>query len=338
MAKNTKDITIYFHLINKEIGTSNLNISSNEIKHVIDAIKKLPVDIHKTPTRFFMNAGVERCILFDSDSSKTIPQIKNKMEGCIHGLYFKRRNKNYPYENDGTTNLFEISLSDNENELAEITYFILDIKHKILLFVSNRYAGSINDFEDYINKKFKEACTRFKISDFKENNKAVKIIFPFILNENSEADFNGMTNLSSMDIKIGGNLSQLEPYITNEKNSGAEAVKSIINFCQEANSQTITISIGVGRTKEEINKKIIKTLYQSLKKFLKHNPKQNSFKVKGCIDTETRFLDLVKDEYFHKTTFTYAHRYLPLDIVFENLYDIHKKYIDIFLKQEIIQS
>lgn len=331
MGKNKKDITVYFYLIKKVVGIQEADVTTPELQHLIDCIKKLPIELESNPTRFLNISNSEKCVIFNSDETKTVPKIKSIAKGCVYGVYFKRRDKNYPYENDGTSNLFEIKLSSEENELAEVTYFIMDVENKILSFITNRFVGSINDFTEYLNSMYKKACESFSMPE-----QDIRLSFPLILNENAEGDFDKMTNLTQLSLSVGGNIKAMEEFVSPGNKSSDKTIAELIRFTKESNAMTLKLIFGVGRTKENINKKSIKELYNTLKSFFKNNSKQNSFMVTGSIDEESRVLDLLKDEYFHKTTFSYSTRYMPLDMVFKNLYEIHNKYIEIFKKESII--
>jgi hypothetical protein len=67
-----------------------------------------------------------------------------------------------------------------------------------------------------------------------------------------------------------------------------------------------------------------------MKSFFKNSNQNNKFVVKGKIDDEVRFLDLLNADYFHKTSFSYDGRYVPIDAVFSKLYPIMNRYRPIF--------
>jgi len=70
-----------------------------------------------------------------------------------------------------------------------------------------------------------------------------------------------------------------------------------------------------------------------MKRFFESTEDDHKFSMKGNIDEETRYLDLLNAEYFHRSTFEYEGRYVPLDTVFTRLYSIFNEYRGRFIQQ-----
>jgi hypothetical protein len=332
---STKTLTVYFYSIDKLVGAEQTKISKKELKSAMDSIQALVLDKNANHTRFYDDGKDERCIIFQSDRND-IPKQKNK--DYLPGLFIKRRSNNYPYENDDKGNLLEIKLSNNENELAEVTYFIIDMSLRVLLLVNNRYVGSSTSFEGYLKNRIDESVKTAHYQVFDEDMET-RIVLSFIINEDPEHEFMSMTDISSLELRIAGSLKLLESFLDNDKNSSAQAMKNLVQFAEHSRSKTINLLLSAGQQrKEKLDKKEIANLYKKLKKFFKESESKNKFALKGIIDEETRYIDLLNDRYFHKCSFDYAGRYLPLNDVFAELYILMDKYHDIFIRNNSFEE
>jgi hypothetical protein len=234
--------------------------------------------------------------------------------------------------------LIEIKLTNEKNELAEVTYFIIDMSLRVLLLVNNKYVGSSRAFEDYLNNRIKEAG---KISNHQifNNDMETRIVLPFIMNENPEQEFNSMINISMLELRIAGSLELLESFLDNESNSSAQTMKSLIKFAGQSRSKSIDLLFSSGhQRKEKLDKKELSNLYNRLERFFKVSSDKNKFMLKGIIDEETRYIDLLNAQYFHKCSFCYDGRYLPLNSVFSDLYKLMDKYHDTFIRENSFQE
>jgi hypothetical protein len=318
---NHKIFTAYFYSIEKLVNAEAEQIDRAQIESILTHIQSLELDRTSETTRYYDDGGDERFILFQSDYND-IPKPTRKY--FIPGLFVKRRVNNYPYENDDKGHLFRIKLSDEDNKLAEATFFIIDTSLRVLLFVSNKYVGSSTSFEEYINKK-KSLNNEF--DDF-------QLSLAHIFNENPEADFAKMIDISSLELRVSGSLSALENFLSDKKDSAAETMNRLAKFAQRSRSQSIHLLFSSGRQKKEkLDKAELDNLYKQLKRYFKNSEYANKYIVKGLVDEETRFIDLLNPQYFHKTNFNYEGPYPPLGTVFKGLYSIMEQYRAKFISE-----
>jgi len=118
--------------------------SADELDRLFLSIQQLPLTLTSTPTRYAdPGTGIESCIIFSQDKcGLSIPE----KEFFVTGLFIKRRNAGYPYEEDGTGNLAELKLINEQNEIAEVTYFVIDKRNGVLSWVNNKFCGSSHSF------------------------------------------------------------------------------------------------------------------------------------------------------------------------------------------------
>jgi hypothetical protein len=325
-----KTMTIYFFTIEKIIGTNSTFLQKSELEQILKSISELELDRTKPIGRFYNDGTDERCMIFRNDRDE-IPDPND--ESYFPGLFIKRRTSNYPYENDDKGGLFQISLSNNNNELAEVTFFIIDISLRVLLLVSNLYVGSITSFDSYINNRLKKYHLEIQKLSFFENKSFIKIDFPFIVNESPENDFNSMLNITTLELNIAGSLNLLENSLKSATDDSRTAIRHLARFAQTARSKSMKLVLSSHNLTDKLDKNEIAEIFKKLKNFFKISQNENRFIVKGKIDDELRFLDLLNANYFHKTSFAYDGRYVPLREVFKRLYPIMDRYRKIFMTQ-----
>jgi hypothetical protein len=325
-----KTLTAHFFSIEKMVGAELTMLSKNELELALDSISEFKVDRKKELSRYFFNGIDERCVMFRSDMEE-IPRPKR--ETYVPGLFIKRRTSNYPYENNDTGKLFQIQLSNEDNELAEVTFFIIDTSLRVLLFVSNPYVGSISSFENYINNRLKEYHSSISPLPFFNDESFVKFEFPVIINETPENDFDSMVNISVFEMYVAGSLKFLESTLKSKKDDSQTALLKLVQLSEKTRSKTMRFMLSSSYGSEKLDKATIKQIYKRMKPFFNNSEKENKFIVKGKIDDEVRFLDLLNADYFHKTLFSYDGKYVPIDEVFQKLYPIMDRYRDIFIQK-----
>lgn len=330
-----KSLTAHFFTIEKMIGAELNTITKSELELALNAISNLNLDRNNNPSRYYNDGQDERCLMFRSDMAE-IP--KPSKDTYIPGLFIKRRTSNYPYENNDTGKLFQIQLSDEGNELAEVTFFIIDTSLRVLMFVSNPYVGSISSFGGYINNRLKEYHATINPLPFFIDESFVRFEFPVIINKTPEDDFNSMVNISTLEMHIAGSLRLMESTFKSKKDDLHSTLFNLAQFSQRARSQTIKLVLSSARIREKLDKATIKTIFKKMRPFFNHSGRDNKFVVKGKIDDEVRFLDLLNADYFHKTSFDYDGRYIPLSGVFKKLYPIMDTYRMVFVQKNGLEE
>jgi hypothetical protein len=325
-----KTLTAHFFSIEKMVGADLTMLSRSEIELALNSISKFKVDRKEEHSRYFFNGEDERCVMFRADMDE-IP--KPKRGSYVPGLFIKRRTSNYPYENNDTGKLFQIRLSNENNELAEVTFFIIDTSLRVLMFISNPYVGSISSFEYYINNRLKEYHTSISPLPFFSDESFVRFEFPVILNETPENDFKSMVNISTFEMHIAGSLKLMEGTFKSKKDDLETELFNLVKFSQKARSKTIKLMLSSARMREKLDKAMIGNIFKRMRPFFRSSEQNNRFIVQGRIDDEVRFLDLLNPDYFHKTSFVYEGKYIPIDGVFQKLYPIMDTYRSIFIEK-----
>lgn len=325
-----KTLAAHFFSIEKIIGADLTMLSRSELRLALDSISEFKVDRKEKFSRYFFDGLDERCVMFHADMEE-IP--KPRRTSYVPGLFIKRRTSNYPYENNDTGKLFQIRLSNENNELAEVTFFIIDISLRVLMFISNPYVGSISSFGNYINNRLKEYHSNISPLPFFSDESFVRFEFPVIVNETPENDFNSMANISTFEMHIAGSLRLMESTFKSKKDDLQTELYNLVKFSQKARSKTIKLMLSSARMREKLDKAMINNIFKRMKPFFHNSEKNNRFIVQGRIDDEVRFLDLLNPDYFHKTSFVYEGKYIPIGGVFQKLYPIMDTYRSIFIEK-----
>lgn len=325
-----KTLSAHFFSIEKMVGADLTILPRSELELALESISNLKLDRKESLGRFYFDGADERCLMFRSDMDE-IP--KPPKDIYVPGLFIKRRTSNYPYENNDTGKLFRIRLSDKDNELAEVTFFVIDTSLKVLMFISNPYVGSISSFEAYINNRLKEYHSSVSPLPFFSDESFVRFEFPVIINESPEKDFNLMADISTLEIYVAGSLNFLESTFRSSKDDSETALENLAHLAKKARSKTIKLVLSSAHMREKMDKAEIKKIFKKMGSFFRQSKENNKFVVKGRIDDEVRFLDLLNADYFHKTSFDYEGRYVPLNGVFKLLYPIMDRYRSIFIQK-----
>jgi hypothetical protein len=325
-----KSLTAHFYSIEKMVGAELELLPKSELDSALKAVSELKVDRNEEPGRYYKDSAEdERCLMFQAD----FPEIPSPARSAyIPGLFIKRRTFNYPYENNDTGNLFQISLSDEDNELAEVTFFVIDTSLRVLMFISNPYVGAISSLEAYFNNRLKEYHESVSPLPFLIDEGFVKLDFPPIVNETPEKDFNAMADISVLEMHIAGSLNLLENTFRSSSDDSGAALEKVAQLAKKTRSKTIKIMFSSAHMKEKMNKSEIYKVFKKMRLFFRQSGQNNKFIVKGRIDDEVRVLDLLNADYFHKTSFDYDGRYVPIKEVFKRLYPIMDRYRAVFIK------
>jgi len=326
-----KELTAHFFAMEKLVGADLVFLQREELELALDAISEFKLDRNEEFSRFFFDGTDERCLMFQSDR-EDIP--KPSRDTYVPGLFIKRRTSNYPYENNDTGELFQIQLSSEENELAEVTFFIIDTSLRVLMFISNQYVGSVSSFESYINNRLKEYDANIKPLPFFIDESFVKFDFAPIKNETPEEDFNLMANIGILEMNIAGSLRLMESILETKKDDDLQTtLSSLAQFSQKARAQTVKLVLSSSHGAEKLDKQIIKNIFNKMRYFFQKSEKNDKFMVKGRINDEVRYLDLLNPNYFHKTSFAYDGKYIPINGVFKRLYPIMDTYRSVFIEK-----
>jgi hypothetical protein len=311
------------------------NLKDKSLQTLLNCFRKLPIKLQEdAPSRYSSSqTGNEQAIIF-SDEIKT--DFLAQTDITI-GAFLKRRGNNRPWEDDGEGNLIELTLPDETHEIAEVSFFGIDIYSGILFWTYNPLVGGLNQFSNYLNKKLRLLNSSGLLENIQEGYLDSKQLgFYYIGYPDSIKIFEDkMEQIQKLEFHIAGDPDFLDQsFLFNDDSRDRTGMKLLSHLSKESNCATIKISLGAERAKKvKIGKNRTETKYFSLNKQFIMNfyyqtidhlrtKKESKFNVQGkVIDEDLRVLDLVHSR------LTY-----PLVVEIGTETDIFSNYIKQFYK------
>lgn len=349
--RRKKDLSIYFlHLI-KEKGTADTenykwaSITKDELLKIINDIKSLPFDSSE-PANRYSDEEDPKCIIFsDDDIIKNNPHFFiPKIENFVTGAFFKKRNTDFPYQADDDNTIQRLNLPDG-SVIIETTYFIIEPRHRILIWLGNKTTSGYKGFVEYLTRKYYSVCkheNREKPTQKNKNKmmtdysplivetKPARIGANLIINPDNYQEFkDSMFNISEFELKIAGSMVEMDKLYG--ANSDIEsALKRAISIGNDLGCGSIYVKVQSEKEKSLEKGKILKVV-ESLKSI----KEKQKIIVRGEIDDEKRYIDLIEDHFTYKTTINIEDRYIDQ----RKIFDAMKKGYDIYIKRmlEIIE-
>lgn len=319
-----KDLSVYFYKVCKAVvGEQKYNpLVPNELSNIFDAIGKLPIDINQDLSRYSnVETGEETCIALKHDNiGLRIPSF----EEYLSGIFFKRRNTSYPYDDDGKGNIQQLKLSHDKNQIAEVTSFLVDHHTNILSWVNNRYVGRAIAFETYLNDKIRQVrCAGSFLNQMTINGENAEISFHQIIDPKAVEDFtSNMHKISTAELKIAGDLKTLEKLLHDSNSNTNETLKNVLALAEQGNAATVRLILSVEPERSKsIKKEPILHLLRQLKEF--RQPRRDKLEVRGKIGEKSRTINLLSDIVAYRTSINYDGKYVPMQEVFKM---IHQAY------------
>jgi len=283
------------------------NLTGQSLERVIAGVRNLPVRHNANEISRYSpsETGNELAIVF-SDEIKSIQMIIGDM---LLGVFLKRRGNNRPLEDDGEGSLVQLTLKDESHEIAEVSYFAIDITSGIIFMTYNPMVGGVNQFVDYLNKKILEARTSNLMEPVPEFATITsRVELHYIAYPESEAVFREkMEKIQSLEFHIASEPEELAKlFLFDDDNRDKQGMRLIREFTKQSNCATISVNITAARPKSvkvkgkksekkyaELNKMFLVNFFDSTKSHLKERT-DSKFNVKGqVVDEDMKVLDLV---------------------------------------------
>lgn len=280
------------------------SLHGQSLLNVIDSIKKLPINVNEKHGRYSSSdTGNELAVVFSDE-------IKNsrysKTNNVITGIFLKRRGNNRPWEDDGTGNIVALTLKDETHEIAEVSYFGIELTKGVLFWTYNPLVGGTGQFIDYLNGCLNRLQAHEQLENIPEMDKPDKYLALYYIGyPDSVAQFKDkMSVIKSFEFHLAGDAEFLsQAFLFNDSNRDKLGMHLLKVFAENSNCAQITINLRAQKAKKTKNKKEA-TGYSLNKSFLidmfentidhLRVKKDSKFNVKGdLIDEDSRILDLV---------------------------------------------
>lgn len=279
------------------------NIRGETLLKIINSIRKLPINVSIHNSRYSSSdTGNELAVIFADE----IKNSGHNETDILLGVFLRRRGNNRPLEDDGSGNLIELTLKDETHEIAEVSYFGIDINTGVLFFTYNPLVGGVNQFLGYLNGRINILKINNLFESIPEDDKEDKRLGLYYIGfPDSESLFkNKMEIIKSFEFHIAGDPDFLaQAFLSEDDNRDKFGMRFLREFSRKSNCADITINLRAEKAKKAKNKKEAK-IYSLNKPFLidfyentinhLRVKKDSRFNVKGdIVDEETRILDLV---------------------------------------------
>jgi hypothetical protein len=276
------------------------NIRRESLLKIINSIRKLPTNVKMRDSRYSSSGtGNELAVVFADE-------IKNSgyhETDILLGIFLRRRGNNRPWEDDGSGNIIALELKDESHEVAEVSYFGIDINTGVLFFTYNPLVGGVNQFSDYLSGRINILRFSNLLESIPEDDKEGKRLGLYYIGfPDSESLFkNKMDVIKSFEFHIAGDTDFLsQAFLFENDNRDKLGIRLLREFSKRSNCANITINLRAEKAKNKkearaytLNKSFVIDMYENTINYLREK-KDSRFNVKGdIIDEETRILDLV---------------------------------------------
>lgn len=273
---------------------------------LLDSIRLLPIDFTLEEKSRYKKNGT--CLIF-SDELKNISSSKSDF---LSAIYIKRRD-NKPLEDDGRGNLQSITLSSDENQIAEVCYIIFSLSKGIIYWISNPLVSGVTGFADYLNFTYKKSCDINSIQNTLLSGIA-QIVFNYIQYPKSHDDYEKESfQPISLDFNLSLTNDDIQQLLLFEKSDGDE-ITLLRKFAESSNCGRIKIEISAPKYRKNkkqetsrpiLNKRFISNFYEGVHGYFGKNDKDR-FSVKGIdIDENTKILDLINGKLIYPLVIEY---------------------------------
>lgn len=323
--KITKKVKVQFFklLVAKKTKTSTIEktLSPTTVTSILNAVKTLPVQIDQPRTRYSEDEE-QKCILFSDDIQPGNELVIPDYENSIPGVYFKRRIKNYPFEENGEGQMLQLHLAE-ANVLAETLFYIWDQKRGVFAWQANRLVSGPGGFAKYLEEKIKylldkdntgrlqDLADMFTMEDGSKGHLDVKLL----IDEHAFEEFEKkMDEISSVTLRVEAPTEVITEIVGQQAETTRE-LGPMVGMVEKMSGGEIEIT--VKNKVHKMNKPYLRKFFSVLSRAMGKNAKK--YEVKGLLDGQTRILDLFSTELAYTKEVEYENRYVVTESVYETL-------------------
>lgn len=296
MAK--KVLRTYF--LNVISNDTNGLASKEEIESLFKVISSMPLKKNQDNSRVSETQSGTYYMVLSCDD-RNIPAYKD----CITGLFVKDRHFNYPYESNGSCELSKLILKDEDNTIAEMTYFLIYPQLSVALWVSNRYVAGYNRFKDYING----------LINYQNEARETEIDLHAILNNDALENLKNAEEIRNIIFKTSLPVNQMfddeDGNILSKMN---RLIESDIPSSVKGYEIRISIKPDLQRTTIDNLKDVIKDLFGKRISF-------DKARARVVIDDSVEEIDFIDDQLVITEKLDLTGKYTDYKIIFDELHE-----------------
>ncbi len=288
-----------------ESFNGNRKLNEKEMLDFLNDIKSLPIDLSiGEQSRYKKDKS---CLIFVDELKNSF----NPSEKLLPALFIKRR-ENKPLEDDGHGNLQSITLSSEENQIAEVCYVIFSLKNSLIYWITNPIVGGITSFSDYLSSTYVKACEIMgKTSHLLDNDG--RIIFNYVKYPNTHSDYLKETfQPVALDFNLALSNEELNQGSLFSSGGDGTYINLLRHFYNNSNCGRIHIELSAPKYRKKkdgtssrpyLNKSSITGFFKDIQDYLRDKDK---FLVKGLdVDENTKVLDFINEKLVNQFSIQY---------------------------------
>lgn len=296
-----KNFNVYVCKMTIEALNTNRKLKEIEMIDFLNNIKSLPIDLSIGERSRYKKD--KSCLIFVDELKNSF----NPSKDFLPALFIKRR-ENKPLEDDGHGNLQSITLSSEENQIAEVCYVVFSLKNSLIYWITNPIVGGISSFADYLSSTYIKSCEAIgKNNHLLDNNG--RIVFNYVKYPNTHSDYNKDSfQPVALDFNLALSNEELQQGSLFSEGDGS-FIKLLQHLYNNSNCGRIHLELTAPRYKKKkdgtnprpyLNKSSISSFFSDIKDYLRDKDK---FTVKGFeLDENTKVLDFVNERLVHQFT------------------------------------
>jgi hypothetical protein len=253
-----------------------------------------------------------------------------KNDNIVPAIFIHRRGNYKPFEEDGQGHLIELKLNNINNELAEISYILINVENGFCFWIYNPFVGGTNQFTEYINKKIVE-LSNIGFVPHEHYGNIPFFDIAYIIQNNAFDEFDKAAFVRKLEYNVSSTPEKLTQYYLNETDDG-KGMELLRNFIEHSGCARVSLVLSADKKKRDkktkkpiiasLNKTFVKGLFQQTEEILREN-QTNQFNIIGTtIDDDSKVIDLLYQRLYYRIKVTPEGDFIPISVVLDQLIDL----------------
>jgi hypothetical protein len=251
----------------------------------------------------------------------------------VPAIFIHRRGNYKPFEEDGQGHLIELKLNNIHNELAEISYVLINVENGFCFWVYNPFVGGTNQFTEYINRKIVELSKNgFVPYEYYGNIPFFDIAH--IIQNNAFDEFDKAAFIRKLEYNVSSTPDRLTQYYLTETDDG-EGMDLLRHFIEHSGCARVSLELSADKKRRDkktkkpmissLDKTFVKRLFQQTEGILREN-QTNQFNIIGTtIDDDSKVIDLLYQRLYYRIKIIPEGDFISISVVMDHLIDLMRK-------------
>ena len=259
---------------------------------------------------------------FTSDDADFV--VPEETDNFLYGLFMKKRDAALPLsatQSEDNLDIRRIAIGES-SFIFEVTYFMLDKKNGIILFLNNKHVGTIDNFKYYL-QNFLAADAESQKYPFKiGENYANYLNSAPISEEDVLSHLQRFSKIKVLNYKLAGQEGKslrVPGFSSSDAALESAAAGNDITDMDSLGGFSITVTITPNKNKS-LNPVAIRNLHKNLRDKLNSTKHRKNFKVEG-VDGEGHpdVLNFLADDIMMQSSVSFEGKYVSNALVFKEM-------------------